>query len=156
MLAWVKTACWVSAQDWPTFEEIWIFLAFSIFQIDFSKYAATVCGPHADSYNEREARGSTILEKKGWDSLSNLVQKVSPFPLMQRWSQSCCQRPRRVAQHWLMGVGKDMTNGELDGFFKTMHCPKCPNNRKHWDNCNKVGQVSQLFFSRIVESKLSC
>ena len=49
-----------------------------------------------------------------------------------------------------MGVGKDMTNGELGGFFKTMHCPKCPYNREHWDNCNKVDQVSQLFFSRIV------
>ena len=73
-----------------------------------------------------------------------------PFPPMQCWSESCCQRPRQVAQHWLMGVGKDMTNGELGGFFKTMHCPKCRYNREHWDNCNKVDQVSQLFFSRIV------
>ena len=88
--------------------------------------------------------------KKGWDSLSSLVQKVSSFPPMQCWSESCCQRPRQVGQHWLMGVGKDMTNGELGGFFKTIHCPKCPYNREHWDNCNKVGQVSQLFFSRIV------
>ena len=56
-----------------------------------------------------------------------------------------------------MGVGKDMTNGELGGFFKTMHCPKCPYNREHWDNCNKVDQVSQLFFSRIVgPSYLAC
>ena len=52
------------------------------------------------------------------------------------------------------GVGKDMKNGALGGFFKTMHCPKCPYNREHWDNCNKVGQVSQLFFSRIVEVKM--
>ena len=44
-----------------------------------------------------------------------------------------------------------MTNGKLGGFFKTIHCPKCPYNREHWDNCNKVGQVSQLFFSRIVD-----
>ena len=44
-----------------------------------------------------------------------------------------------------MGVGKDVTNGELGGFFKTMHCPKCPYNREHWDNCNGVDQVSQLF-----------
>ena len=69
---------------------------------------------------------------------------------MQCWSESCCQKPRQVVQHWLKGVGKDMTNGELGGFFKTMHCPKCPYNREHWDNCNKVDQVSQLFFSRIV------
>ena len=48
------------------------------------------------------------------------------------------------------GVGKEMTNGELGGIFKTMHCPKCPYNHEHWDNCSKVGQVSQLFFSRIV------
>ena len=54
-----------------------------------------------------------------------------------------------------MGVGKDMTNGDLGGFFKTMHCPKCPYNREHWDNCNKVGQVSQLFFSRIVDVLMS-
>ena len=25
---------------------------------------------------------------------------------------------RQVIQHWLMEVGKDMTNGELGGFFK--------------------------------------
>ena len=43
-----------------------------------------------------------------------------------------------------------MANGELGGFFKTMHSPKCPYNRQHFDNCNKVDQVSQLFFSRIV------
>ena len=48
-------------------------------------------------------------------------------------------------------VGKDMTNGELGGIFKTMHCPKCPYNREHWDDCSKVGQMSQLFFSGIVD-----
>ena len=90
--------------------------------------------------------------KNGWDSLSDMVQKVSPLSPMQCWSESCCQRPHQVAQHWMMGVGKDMTNGEIGGFFKTMHCPKCPYNREHWDNCNKVDQVSQLFFSRIVDN----
>ena len=88
--------------------------------------------------------------KKGWDSLSNLVQKVSPFP-------QCHVDPSHVARGRVRSanidwweVGKDMTNGELGGFVKTMHCPKCPYNREHWDNCNKVGQMSQLFFSRIV------
>ena len=92
----------------------------------------------------------TILEKKVGTVCPIWFKEAPPFPPMQCWSVSCCQRPRQVAQHWLMGVGKDMTNGELGGFFKTMHCPKCPYNREHWDNCNKVDQVSQLFFSRIV------
>ena len=96
---------------------------------------------------------STILEKKVGTVCPIWFKEAPPFPPMQCWSVSCCQRPRQVAQHWLMGVGKDMTNGELGGFFKTMHCPTCPYNREHWDNCNKVDQVSQLFFSRIVWAK---
>ena len=91
--------------------------------------------------------------KKGWDSLSDLVQRGSPLSPNAMLIRVMFQKPRQVAQHWLMGVGKDMTNGELGGFFKTMHCPKCPSYREHWDNCNKVYQVSQLFFSRIVAWK---
>ena len=71
--------------------------------------------------------------------------------------ESCCQRPRQVAQHWLMGGGEGNDKWELGGIFKTMHCPKCPYNREHWDNCSKVGQVSQLFFFqdyRYVASKI--
>ena len=81
-------------------------------------------------------------------------KKSPPFP-------QCNVDPNQIARGrarspnidwwgWGWGVGKDMTNGELGGFFKTIHCPKFPYNREHWDNCNKVGLVSQLFFSRIV------
>ena len=86
--------------------------------------------------------------KKGWDSLSDLVQKVSPFPPMQCWSESCCQRLRQVGKHWLTGSGEGYDKWGVRWllFFKTIHYLKCPYNREHWDNCNKVGQVSQLFF----------
>ena len=103
-----------------------------------------------------ESHASTILEKKVGTVCPIWFKEAPPFPPMQCWSVSCCQRPRQVAQHWLMGVGKDMTNGELGGFFKTMHCPKCPYNREHWDDCNKVDQVSQLFLSRIVGISTIC
>ena len=49
------------------------------------------------------------------------------------------------------GVGKDMTDGELGGFFKTMHCPKCPYNREHWDNCNKVVSSANSLFPGLSE-----
>ena len=93
--------------------------------------------------------------KKGWVSLSDLVQKVSPLYPNAMLIRVMLPEATPGPQHWLMGMGKDTTNGELGGFFKTMHCPKCPYNREHWDTCNKVGQVSQLFFSRIVGSQLS-
>ena len=78
-------------------------------------------------YRKSNTSSSTILEKKvGTVCLIWFKKSPRPFPPMQCWPESCCQRPRQVAQHWLKGVGKDMTNGELGGFFKTMHCPKCP------------------------------
>ena len=75
--------------------------------------------------------------KKGWDSLSDLVQRGSPLSpnamlIRVMLPKAAPGRPT------LMGVGKDMTNGKLGGFLKTMHCPKCPYNREHCDNCNKV------------------
>ena len=89
--------------------------------------------------------------KKGWDSLSDLVQRGSP--LSPNAMLIRVMLPEAAAGHPTLidGVGKDMTNGELGGFFKTMHCPKCPYNREHWDNCNKVDQVSQLFFPGLSE-----
>ena len=77
-------------------------------------------------------------------------KKSAPFPQCNVDPSHVARGHVRSANIDWWGVGKDMTNGELGGFFKTIHCPKCPYNRKHLDNCNKVGQVSQLFFSRIV------
>ena len=88
--------------------------------------------------------------KKGWDSLSALVQRGSPLSPNAMLIRVMLPEAPPGRPTLIDGVGKDMTNGELGGFFKTMHCPKCPYNREHWDNCNKVDQVSQLFFSRIV------
>ena len=98
-------------------------------------------------------RGSTILEKKVV-TVCLIWFKNSPHPPIPQCnvgpSHSARGRARSLNIDW-WGVGKEMTNGELGGIFKTMHCPKCPYNREHWDNCSKVGQVSQLFFSRIVD-----
>ena len=99
-----------------------------------------------------------LVELQSWKKrLGQFVRFASknlppPFP-------QCNVDPSHVARgrarspniDW-WGWGR-VTNGELGCFFKTMHCPKCPYNREHRDNCNKVDQVSQLFFSRIVWAK---
>ena len=70
---------------------------------------------------------------------------------MQCWSELCCQGSARSPNIDWWRMGKYMTNGELE---KTMHSPKCPLNREHWDNCSKLRQVFQQFFSMIVDLEL--
>ena len=84
--------------------------------------------------------------------MSDLVQRGSPLSpnamlIRVMLPEAAPGRPTLID-----GGGEGLTNGELEGFFKTMHCPKCPYNREHWDNCNKSGSsVPTLFFSRIVD-----
>ena len=94
------------------------------------------------------------MGKKGWHSLSDFVLKSlppSPNAMLIRVMLPGTVLGRPTLTYGGEGVGKDMTNGELGGFFKTMPCPKCPLNREHWDNCNKLRRMFQLFFSMIVD-----
>ena len=73
-------------------------------------------------------------------------ESLPPFPQCNVDLSHVARGRARLPNIGWWGVGKDMTNGELGGFFKTIHCPKCSLSCKHWDNCNKVAQVFQLFF----------
>ena len=41
--------------------------------------------------------------KSGWYTLSDLGEKETPFPPTQCWSESCCQQPCQIPQHWFDG-----------------------------------------------------
>ena len=40
-------------------------------------------------------------------------KSLPPFPPIQCWSESSCQEPRQVAQHWLMGGGEGYDKWEV-------------------------------------------
>ena len=97
-----------------------------------------------------------VHELQSWKKrLGQLVRfgskSLPPFPQCNVDPSHVARGRARLPNIDWWGMGKDMTNGELGGFFKTMHCPKCPYNRKHWNNRNKVGPVSQLFFPGLSE-----
>ena len=67
---------------------------------------------------------ATIMEKKIGTVRPILLKKSPPFPnAMLIWVMLPEATPGCPTLIDGGGVGKDMTNGELGGFFKTMHCP---------------------------------
>ena len=56
-------------------------------------------------------------------------------------------------QHWFDGAGKDYSKKGTSALCCTMSCPIFYFNGKHGDSCNKLHQVCQQFFSRIVAPK---
>ena len=53
----------------------------------------------------------TIMKKKNKQNVDILwlMRKNNPFPPTQWWSKSCCQRPCRIPQQWLIWAEKIVT-----------------------------------------------
>ena len=118
------------------------------------------------SYWEENSTKRAKLRKthfKPWSILQSWEKKLTYFAWVWRksdpsspnfrkcWSESCCQQPCRISQHWLMGQGWIMIEARAFAFYRTMFI-----------SVVSMGivviylhEVYQLFFSMIVDFPLN-
>ena len=76
-------------------------------------------------------------------------RKSNPFLPVQCWSESCCHKPCRIPQHWLMGRGRIVIKARTSAFYWTMSCPIFDFSGKHGDSCKKFIRCANYLFSMI-------
>ena len=92
-------------------------------------------------------------KKKSWDTLSDLGENGTPLPRRSVVPSRVVRSLARSPNIDLIGAGMDYGKSENSSAFNlTMSCLIFYCSGEYGESCNKLHQVYQLFFSRIVAS----